>query len=167
MGFVLAPIAAYAQAPVSAKPAAVATTAQADPDVDKKLALAKKMHKLRPTKDQVYAAIDQIAQTQPVAQRDTFVQAMRGVLNYQAIEKISIDAMAETYTLPELQAMVDYYSKPEAISAAAKDQAYGQKVYPEIMRMLDAAMMKVRTGGGAAGSRGALGQSRRFGKAII
>ena len=80
---------------------------------------------------------------------------MRGVLNYQAIEKISIDAMAETYTLPELQAMVDYYSKPEAISAAAKDQAYGQKVYPEIMRMLDAAMMKVRTGGDASAPVGA------------
>ena len=145
--------ASYAQAPAPVKSAAKA--AQADPDLNAKLALAKKMHELRPTKDQVYAAIDQIAQSQPVAQRDAFVQAMRGVLNYQAIEKISIDAMAETYTLPELQAMVDYYSKPEAISAAAKDQAYGQKVYPEIMRMLDAAMMKVRTGGDASAPAGA------------
>ena len=105
------------------------------------------MHALRPTKDQVYNAIDQVAMSQPADQQEAFKTAMKSVLNYKAIEKISIDAMAETYTLAELQAMVDYFSKPEAISAAAKETEYSKKVYPEIIRMLDQAMMKVRTGG--------------------
>ena len=108
--------------------------------------LAKKLHDLRPTRDQVYAAIHQAAATQPPEEQESFRMAMRNVLNYQAIEKISIDAMVEIYTEPELQTMLDFYSKPEAKAASAKEDQYAGKVYPEIMRMLDEAMMRVRTG---------------------
>jgi hypothetical protein len=68
-------------------------------------------------------------------------------LNYEALEKISIDAMAETYTVAELEAMNEYYSKPEAKSAQPKYSNYANKVFPEITRMLDEAVMRVRTGG--------------------
>ena len=54
--------------------------------------------------------------------------------------------MAEIYTLPELEAMVEYYSKPEAKSAAEKQEAYQDKVGPEITKMLDKALMEMRTG---------------------
>lgn len=118
-----------------------------DASLQKRIELAKKMHEIRPTRDQVNAAIDQAAMTQPEQEREAFKSAMREVLNYRAIEKISIDAMADTFTAEELQAMVDYYSKPEAKSAGDKEGAYRAKVYPEIIRMLDAAMMRVRTGG--------------------
>ena len=126
----------------------LATPARAeDPGSEaKRYELAREMHKLRPTRDQVYAAIDQMAQAQPESEREAFRTAMRNILNYEAIEKISIDAMAETYSEKELTAMVEYYSKPEALSAAQKDPQYAQKVYPEIVRMLDQAMMRVRTG---------------------
>jgi len=124
----------------------VSAQAAQDEGYRHRLELAKKMHELRPTKDQVYEAIDRVAENQPEAERETFVAAMRNVLNYRAIENISVEAMAETYTEAELQAMVEYYSRPEAISAAAKDAEYSQKVYPEIIRMLDQAMMRVRTG---------------------
>lgn len=108
--------------------------------------LAREMHKLRPTRDQVYAAIDQVAQSQPESERESFRTAMRNILNYAAIEKVSVEAMAEIYSETELTAMVEYYSKPEAVSAALKDPLYAEKVYPEIIRMLDQAMMRVRTG---------------------
>jgi hypothetical protein len=114
--------------------------------VARRAELAKKIHDLRPTRDQVHAAIDQAAATQPPEEQESFRMAMRNVLNYQAIEKISIDAMVEIYTEPELQAMYDFYSKPEAKNASAKEDQYAGKVYPEIMRMLDEAMMRVRTG---------------------
>jgi hypothetical protein len=129
-----------------AQTASVQITPQDPSTLDQRLALAKKMHDIRPTRDQVYIAIDQVASGQPENEREPFRQAMRNILNYKAIEKISIDAMAETYTPAELTAMVDYYSKPEAKSASDKDQAYAAKVYPEIVRMLDQAMMRVKTG---------------------
>ncbi len=119
----------------------------ADADLPQRLEIAKKLHELRPTADQVNDGIDQVAETQPEAEREAFKTAMRAALNYKTLEKISIDAMAETYTVPELQAMLDYYSKPEAKSAGEKDEEYAKKVYPQITKMLDEAMMRVRTGG--------------------
>lgn len=128
-------------------PPSAAVAAQDDATLAKRVELATKMHEIRPTRDQVNQAIEQIAMTQPEKEREAFKAAMREILNYRAIEKISIDAMADTFTEPELQAMVDYYSKPEARSASDKDGLYRSKVYPEIIRMLDAAMMRVKTGG--------------------
>lgn len=116
-------------------------------DPAKRLELSKKMHEINPTADQINAAIDDVALAQPEAEREAFKLAMRNALNYEALDKISTDAMAEVYTEAELQAMVDYFSKPEAQSAAKKEEQYNAKVYPEITRMLDQAMMRVRTGG--------------------
>lgn len=110
-------------------------------------ALAEKMHKFRPVREQVNSAIDQYAQTQPPQQREAFKTTMRNVLNYKALEKISTDAYADTFTLKELESMVEYYSKPEARSASDKFDDYAGLVYPEIIRMLDKALIRVRTGG--------------------
>jgi hypothetical protein len=141
-------------ASVAGSPATTETTTGAplgvppmdEASITKRAEIAKKIHDLRPTREQVYAAIDQAAQTQPPEEQESFRSAMRNVLNYQAIEKISIDAMVEVYTEAELQVMYDFYSKAEAKTAGAKDDLYAGKVYPEIMRMLDEAMMRVRTG---------------------
>lgn len=138
------------------KPAAAAEAPKPqDPaDLDKRIELSKKWHELMPVsvRDQVNAAIDEASQMQPANQKEVFRANMKNVLNYQAIEKISVDAMAEIYTAAELQALVDYYSKPEAKSANSKYQQYAAKVYPEITRMLDQAMMRARTGGSSAPS---------------
>jgi hypothetical protein len=41
--------------------------------------------------------------------------------------------------------MVDYYSKPEAQSAAKKDAEFAAKVYPELIKMLDQAVIRLRS----------------------
>lgn len=119
---------------------------EGDVTLDRRIELAKEMHELRPTRDQVYAAIDQFAQVRPEAERDAFKSAMRNVFNVKVLEKISTDAYVDTYTVEELEAMVEYFNKPVARSAAAKSDAYTSIVYPEIVKMLDRAAMRVRTG---------------------
>ena len=139
-----------APAPAVSAPMSATEAPKQDPaDLDKRMALAKKWHDLMPVsvRDQINAAIDQAANTQPEKEREIFKANMKNILNYQAIEKISIDAMAEIYTAAELEALVDYYSKPEAKTANEKYPIYANKVYPEITRMLDQAMMRARTGG--------------------
>ncbi len=111
-----------------------------------KIALAREMHKIRPTRVQIDSAIQRASLTLPAGDRRAFVNAMKGMLNYNAIERISIDAMIETYTLKELDAMVEYYSKPEAKSASAKVISWARIVQPEIVNMIDKAMMRIRTG---------------------
>ena len=114
---------------------------------ESKQELAKEMNEYRPVQDQVEIAIDQIAQQFPDGDRAAFKSFMRNHLDFQAIEKISVDAMADTFTVEELKAMVEYYAKPEARSASEKLQGYQEKVSPEIIRMIDKVMMKARTGG--------------------
>ncbi|MFK7839012.1 MAG: hypothetical protein AB8B83_01670 [Bdellovibrionales bacterium] len=117
-----------------------------DPTFEERVKLAKKMHELRPVRAQVEQAINQYAQVRPQAERETFKTAMRNVFNVKALEKISVDAYADTFTVEELRAMVEYYSKPEAISASNKFSDYANIVYPEIVRMLDRAAIRVKTG---------------------
>lgn len=115
-------------------------------DFQQRLDLAKEMHKIRPTKQQVDAAVESISVRIPADQRDAFKANMRSILNYNAIEKISINAMAETFSIEELEAMVEYNKKPEAQSAADKMSEYQSKVSPEIIQMIDKAIMRMRTG---------------------
>lgn len=120
--------------------------APTDPTYDERIVLAKKMHELRPVREQVEQAINRYSQTRPEGERESFKSTMRNVFNMRALEKISIDAYAETFTAKELSAMVEYYSKPEATSASEKFDNYAGIVYPEIVRMLDRAAIRVRTG---------------------
>lgn len=113
---------------------------------DKRLELSRKMHELRPTKAQVMQAIEVVSQRVAEENRPAFEGAMMNAMDFKAIEKISIDSMAETFTEAELEAMVEYYTKPEAQSASDKLPEYQRKVGPEIIRMIDKAMMKVKTG---------------------
>lgn len=115
-------------------------------DLRARMELSRQMHEFRPVEGQVNAAIDQVAQTRPPEEREAFQAAMRKILNYEAIKKISVEAMAETYTEAELKAMVEYFARPEAQSASDKEHMYAEKVYPEIIRMLDQAMMRLKTG---------------------
>lgn len=146
LGLLAAPAIAQEE-PAAEQVSEKAPAKQVANDDDRRRALAEQMHKFRPVREQINRAIDQYAQTQAPNQREGFKTAMRNVLNYRALEKISTDAYAETFTLKELEAMVEYYSKPEARSASDKFDAYAGIVFPEITRMLDKALIRVRTGG--------------------
>lgn len=114
--------------------------------LEKKIILAQKMHEIRPVRVQVDAAVNRAAQNLLEPDRQNFVVAMRSMLNYNAIERISTDAMIDTYTLVELESMVDYFSKPEARSASTKVNSWARSVHPEIVKMIDRAMMRIKTG---------------------
>lgn len=130
---------------VAAKPAAVEENLTEEQKA-RKLELAKKMHEIRSTADQINAAIEQVAARLPDGQRQIFVNEMTATLNVNAIERISIDAMISVFSLPELESMVEYYSKPEAISASEKMPEWAKVVQPEIVRLVDKAMMRVQMG---------------------
>ena len=73
-------------------PAAAAATSNKG-DLDTRLALARKMHEFRPVKTQVDKAIDSYVSTRPENEREVLRTAFQSVLNYEALEKISIDAL--------------------------------------------------------------------------
>lgn len=138
-----------AESTESVDSAAAAAPSDAAADFARRVELATEMHKLRPTAEQVDAAVESVSRQLPPEQASNFKVNAGNLLNYRAIEKISINAMAETFTTGELESMVEYYSKPEAKSIAGKYETYQQKVGPEIVKMIDRAIMRMRTGDAA------------------
>lgn len=123
-------------------------------DAALRLDLAERMHKIRPARTQIDSAIEQVAQGNvPPQEQQAFILSMKRIIDYKALEKASIQTMAETFTYPELKAMVDYYEKPEASSANEKFPEYQKKISPLIYQMLDRAIMQVRTGSAPGSAR--------------
>lgn len=123
----------------------ISTPGLAETPADR-LELAKKLQELRPAKPQIDAAIEKYVRSTPPSQQNFLRTSLKETLNYKALEMVSIDAYAETYTTAELEAMIEYYSKPEAQSAQDKAGTYASKVYPHIIEMLDKALMNIKTG---------------------
>lgn len=130
-------------------PTAMAQTA--DQTFERRLELAEQMLEIHPVKEQVNRAIDRYIQsymlTSPEGEQERFRAALTRVLNYKALERVSLDAYAEIFTEAELEAMVEYYAKPEAQSARLKLEQFNGRIYPEIIRMMDQTIIRARTQG--------------------
>ena len=113
---------------------------------DARAALAERIHELRPVREQVDSAIAQFSQRFPENERAGIKSAMSNAFNIKALENISINAYAETFTEEELKVLIEYYTNPVAVSTTEKMEIYSGIVYPELVKMLDRAAMKARTG---------------------
>lgn len=114
--------------------------------VERKLELAERMHELQPIEPRIDNAINALTEGFPEDQRNVMKVRLKRLMNIPAIEVVSIETMAEIYTLAELEAMVAYYELPEARSAVAKDSEYGTRLGAHIFRMVDRALMELRAG---------------------
>jgi|GEM_PF-1206822 len=144
-GAPVAPAPAVAAAPAPTTNATTATPA-VSADYEQRLALSRKMHEIRPTSRQIEAAIDLIAEKVPLSDRAKFKARALAAIDQKKLEETSVNAMAEVFTNAELQAMIDYYSKAEARSIAEKMTLYQGMIQPEITKMMDKAMLDLRTG---------------------
>ena len=113
-------------------------------DMKERVALATEFHKIRDLKSVIDRYVN--AQDQGLSKegRAKYREDMHRVFDYKKVEEESIQAMAETFTAPELKAMVDYYSKPEGRSAAEKLGDYDAKLTPILQKAMDQAFMDIR-----------------------
>lgn len=138
----IAPAMAQNAAPASA------TAAQAG-DMAQRLELSKKMHAIQPARIQVEKAVALVAQRIPEVNREAFKNSMMASIDTAKLEEVSVNAMAQMFTVRELQHMISYFQAPEAKTIAEKMPDYYTQLQPEIMKMVDAAMMAARTGAAA------------------
>ncbi|MBI4030604.1 MAG: hypothetical protein HY370_02915 [Proteobacteria bacterium] len=120
-------------------------------DMAQRLDLAKKMHEIRPAKVQIEAAVEQLSQRIPPPDRPRFKDIMMKSMDFEKLDKLSVETMAEVFTAPELERMVGYFGSAEAASISQKMPVYQSIVQPEIAKMVDAAMMSARTGSSVPG----------------
>lgn len=123
---------------------AFAQDAKPPADIKECTALAKKFHEIRPLGAQINLTLKAIADSMPENERVPFLESVMKVFNYKQVEDSSVKLMAETFTPAELKAMIDYYSKPEGKSAAAKMGKYQDSLSDEMRKAMDAAMVELK-----------------------
>lgn len=135
----------WAQTP-AATPVTAAAPAAPEGDPAKRLELATRMAELSPPRDVVELAIGQIIATAPAAEQQELRSKMLSAFDFDGFRQTVIKSMADTFSESELQAMVDYNSRPEAKSIAKKMADYQARIQPDMTKKLDVALMVARTG---------------------
>ena len=115
-------------------------------DEQERLTLSGKMHEIWPIRTRVEAALNSIAESVPEERQTEVKAAMRKAIKFDQLEEESIKAMAETFTVEELQAMIDFYGSDTGKAISAKTQDYELALRPIMTKMIDAAMLDLRTG---------------------
>lgn len=133
-----------ATSPVNDTPAVVEAPAADTPET--RLALATKMHEIWPVSSRVEDAIAIVAENVPDGEREAFKSRMRKAIDQKTLEQESIKAMAQVFTEAELQSMVTFYGSPEGRSVSAKTEDYMAILQPVMVKMLDSALLEMRTG---------------------
>ena len=124
----------------------VAAHAQDASDEAERAALAEKLGTIKPVREQVQSAVEQIVRTTPPDQQALFRARMLDSVDFNALEKVSADAMAEIFTAEELEAMIAYFGSEEGRSIIEKMPIYQELMRPAMVKELDKALMEVRTG---------------------
>lgn len=122
----------------------------ADPAVDDKaerVNLSKDLHDIRNIRDRINGTIAGVAETLPPEDREDFSKYVQLKIDYDALEKKSIDYAAEIYSVPELKAMIAYFGSADGQSAEAKGGDYADKIGKDIMKDIDAAILAAKYDG--------------------
>lgn len=120
--------------------------AQEAGDAAKRLELAGKMHDIWPIRTRMESAIDSVSESFPEEKRAQIKAAMRKSIKYDELEEESTKAMADIFTVDELNAMIAFYGSEAGRSVSAKTGDYEKAITPVLTKMLDKAMLDIRTG---------------------
>ena len=130
--------------PIYAEPASSAMSAASAPDMAERMRLSRELHDVRQIRRKIDDMVESMSKTMPEQDREDFMTYMSASLNYDKLEAASIKSAAETYTVPELQAMIAYFGSPDGQSAEAKGDEYVEKISKDIMKEVDGAMLAVK-----------------------
>ncbi len=113
---------------------------------EERLDLAVRMHEIWPIRTRMEAALESVANSFPEDRRTEIKATMRKSIKFDQLEEESIKAMAEVFTAEELKAMIEFYGSETGRAISAKTGDYEMALRPVMTRMIDAAMLDLRTG---------------------
>ena len=115
-------------------------------DYEMRLKLSRDMHEIWPIRTKAEHAIDLVSRRVKEQHRAAFKAEMRKAIEFDALEKASIDAMAEIYTADELKAMIAFYGSKEGRSITHKNSDYENALKPALTKMLDKGLLDTKLG---------------------
>jgi len=120
---------------------------------EERLELSQEMHKIWPIRQKVENALDSISERIPEKDRLKFKSGMRRAIDFDALEKASIDAMADIYTVAELEKMIEFYGSKEGRSISVKTGDYEKSLQPLMVKMVDKALLDAKMGTPKSGAQ--------------
>lgn len=111
-----------------------------------RLKLAEQMHEIWPIRTRVESAIEKVSENFPEERRAEVKAAMRKSIQFDELEEESIKAMAGIFTEEELKAMIEFYGSDVGRSISEKTSDYELALRPIMTKMMDKAMLDLRTG---------------------
>ncbi len=117
-----------------------------DDNYEERLALSRKMHEIWPVRPKVENALDAVAEQIQPQERLKFKAGMRKAIKFEALEESSVDAMADIFTVKELEAMIAFYGSKEGRSVSYKTSDYERALEPTLIKMIDKALLDVKLG---------------------
>ncbi|MCI5060418.1 MAG: hypothetical protein MRY79_05025 [Alphaproteobacteria bacterium] len=133
---------------VVSKPAENSTEGKEEDSLDERLKFSRQMHEIWPIRPKVESALEAAARSFSSGERLSFKARMREAIDFDALQKASVEAMADIFTAEELQAMVEFYGSKEGRSVSHKTADYEAALQPILVKMLDSALMDSRFGSG-------------------
>ena len=115
-------------------------------DYEERLNLSRKMHEIWPVRPKVETALDIFAEQIEPQERAAFKAAMRKAIKFKALEEASVDAMADIFSIKELEAMIAFYGSKEGRSVSHKTGDYEKALEPVLVEMIDKALLNVKFG---------------------
>lgn len=115
-------------------------------DYEERLNLSRKMHEIWPVRPKVETALDIFAEQIEPQERASFKAAMRKAIKFKALEEASVDAMADIFSIKELEAMIAFYGSKEGRSVSHKTGDYEKALEPVLIEMIDKALLNVKFG---------------------
>lgn len=116
-------------------------------DMAERVRLSKDLHDIRNIRERINYTVSGIAEVMPPEDRADFEEYVRGHVNFDALEKKSIQYAAEVYTVPELKAMIAYFGSADGQSAEAKSEEFGKMISKDISKEIDAAILAAKYDG--------------------
>jgi hypothetical protein len=121
---------------VAALLAGATAQAQAQDSPSNRQAAAERYLKLVPVLPLIETTVAALAQKVPVRHRSEWVGQMRALIDKRTIAAAVRDALVQTYTTDEIEAMVDFYSSRHGASILAKAPSYMALIEPALMEAL-------------------------------
>ena len=113
--------------------ACAAVPARADDSPGARQVAAERYLQLVPVVPMIEATVAGLSQQVPERVRSEWVGQMRVLVDKRAIAAAVRDAMVQTYTTDEIQALVDFYSSRHGASIVAKGPAYNALIQPALL----------------------------------
>lgn len=111
-----------------------------------RLDLARQMQDIWPIRTRIESAIESVAQNFPPEKQAEAKATIRKSIQYDQLEEESVQALASTYTEEELRAMIDFYGSETGRAISAKTVDYEAAIRPSLIKMMDKAMLDLKTG---------------------